>query len=142
MRKVAEWARKLIGERAIPLFTGPLLVIYHHRIPAPLSKRQWRRNEYHLLPCWARPDEDNLGKFINDALNGIVWKDDSQICFVVRTKSITSAKVGETFLHVRPLSPTEAFDYGAILDTITKNLTVDGHDDTETRLLRVCDPRH
>ena len=39
-------------------------------------------------PEWhtSKPDGDNLEKFVTDSLNGIYYKDDSQICFVIRKK--------------------------------------------------------
>lgn len=39
--------------------------------------------EYHT----GTPDVDNLIKFVGDALNGIFWKDDSQIAMVVGVKA-------------------------------------------------------
>ena len=38
--------------------------------------------EYHT----GRPDIDNLTKFIQDAMNKIFWKDDSQICVITAGK--------------------------------------------------------
>ena len=32
-----------------------------------------------LKPC-KKPDADNIAKVVSDALNGIVYEDDSQIC--------------------------------------------------------------
>jgi Holliday junction resolvase RusA-like endonuclease len=32
------------------------------------------------------PDADNLAKFVCDSLNGVYWKDDSCICFLLVTK--------------------------------------------------------
>ena len=39
-------------------------------------------------PEWhtGRPDIDNLQKFVQDALNGIYWRDDSLICQIVTRK--------------------------------------------------------
>ncbi len=39
-------------------------------------------------PLWhiKRPDIDNLLKFVMDSLNGVFWKDDSQICSVIAQK--------------------------------------------------------
>lgn len=31
------------------------------------------------IPCMTRPDCDNFGKGVCDALNGIAWRDDSQV---------------------------------------------------------------
>jgi Holliday junction resolvase RusA-like endonuclease len=39
-------------------------------------------------PEWhtSKPDGDNLEKFVTDSLNGIYYKDDSLICYVIRKK--------------------------------------------------------
>ena len=39
-------------------------------------------------PVWhtKTPDADNLAKFVCDALNGIFWKDDKVICFLMVSK--------------------------------------------------------
>ena len=40
------------------------------------------------IPHWhtSRPDIDNICKFVMDSLNGVFWKDDSQICQVTAYK--------------------------------------------------------
>lgn len=40
------------------------------------KKPQKPKSDYHIT----RPDLDNVTKGICDALNGVLWKDDSQIC--------------------------------------------------------------
>lgn len=47
------------------------------RIPKRLPGRVW---------CTTRPDSSNILKGIEDALNGIIWKDDSCICRHVVTR--------------------------------------------------------
>lgn len=50
-----------------------------YAVPKSASKRlqaKMRNNE--MLPV-IRPDWDNIGKLVCDALNGIAWKDDAQI---------------------------------------------------------------
>lgn len=63
-----------------PLLTGPLVVIVdvYRSIPASWSKaRQRDALEGRMRPT-NRPDVDNFAK-ITDALNRVVWMDDSQI---------------------------------------------------------------
>lgn len=43
-----------------------------------------------LMPCTKKPDVDNLIKFVFDALNGILWADDSQIIRVTASKSYSN----------------------------------------------------
>lgn len=69
-----------LAMRGAPLLTGPLRVTVHALFPVPAS---WsRKNRADALSGFVRPtgkpDCDNLGKEI-DALNGIVWHDDSQV---------------------------------------------------------------
>ena len=53
---------------------GPLMLVVTAFLPKPKSKP---KNKH----CWptSKPDWDNLGKLVSDALNGIVYRDDSQI---------------------------------------------------------------
>lgn len=82
------------------------------------------RKAQHLRPHIKKPDGDNLEKFLNDALNGVVWSDDSRIAYLVRTKTITDAKVGETIVFVRELKD-EAPDYALILSDIQEHLPIE-----------------
>lgn len=60
---------------------NPVALLVHVFRPIPES---WTKRDHHdaergaILPT-SRPDWDNYGK-ITDALNGIVWRDDSQVC--------------------------------------------------------------
>ena len=38
--------------------------------------------EWHI----SKPDGDNMEKFVTDSLNGVYYRDDSLICFVIRKK--------------------------------------------------------
>lgn len=52
-------------------------------IPPSWTKKRKAAAGYHT----SKPDADNIAKAIGDGLNGIVWRDDSQIavCTVVKT---------------------------------------------------------
>jgi Holliday junction resolvase RusA-like endonuclease len=86
-----------------PLMTGPLLVIAHFMIPVPLTVKGTKRKSQHMLNHAKRPDGDNLEKFLNDSLNGVLWTDDSQIACILRTKTYTKEREGSTVLFVREL---------------------------------------
>lgn len=60
-----------------PLMEGPLSVDVTavFPIPASWSKKRVAGAAWHT----GRPDGDNLLKAVGDGLNGIVWKDDSQV---------------------------------------------------------------
>lgn len=68
-----------------------------------------------------RPDGDNLEKYLNDSLNGLLWFDDSQIVWHVRSKLITSEKNGSTTIFVSEL-PTGKTDYPELMKIISENI--------------------
>lgn len=66
-----------LAMRGRPLFAGPVaLNIVVTRQP-PVSWSQKKR----AGTAWitSKPDWDNIGKLISDALNGIAWLDDAQV---------------------------------------------------------------
>lgn len=75
---VTEYAKYHMG-LAKPL-SGPVAVDITFYMPIPQSKSKAARER--LNGSWhiSKPDKDNLEKLLLDALNGIVWVDDSQVC--------------------------------------------------------------
>ena len=61
-------------EGAVNLFT-----IFHMPIPKSTSKKLSQRMRDGEIKHVKKPDNDNLLKFVKDCMNGIVWKDDSQV---------------------------------------------------------------
>ena len=61
------------GEWQRPPLEGPLQVCITVRILKPKSKPK--------KACWptSKPDADNYAKLVLDALNGVLWRDDSQV---------------------------------------------------------------
>jgi Holliday junction resolvase RusA-like endonuclease len=74
--------------RKAPL-TGPLHVMLEFLFPRPAAK-QWKSRA--MVREWktTKPDVDNLAKAVFDALNGIMWADDSQIVTCSVGKMIAS----------------------------------------------------
>lgn len=103
------------------LLKGPLIVIVHFRMPIPESFKGPRRQRLHLLPHAKRPDGDNLEKFLNDCLTGVVWEDDAQIAWLLRTKSVTANKIGSTTIFAKEIS-TNTVDYNEILCSIREHI--------------------
>ena len=71
-----------------PLLEGPveLRLLIDVAIPASWSKRkQAQALAAEILPT-TKPDVDNVIKAIGDGLNGVVWKDDSQVSDVIARK--------------------------------------------------------
>lgn len=61
-----------------PPADGPLCVCITAIFPRPKAKT-WKTKPMTREPHTARPDCDNCAKATLDALNGIAWRDDSQI---------------------------------------------------------------
>ena len=79
-------ARKVMGLRK-PL-EGPLAVEVNAFMPVPASwslTKKLAAVAQTILPT-SRPDLTNIVKAAEDALNGIVWRDDSQIVSLIMTK--------------------------------------------------------
>lgn len=55
-------------------------------VPASWSKGKRAQALAGLLHPTSKPDLDNYEKAVTDALNGVVYEDDSQICDVVKSK--------------------------------------------------------
>ena len=80
---------------------GPLEVIVGAFWPYPKSMSAKKRGVYGSQFHTSRSDADNVMKLIGDALNNIVWRDDSQICTLQITKRY--AAVPQTVIKVIPL---------------------------------------
>lgn len=105
-----------LTDKKLPMFTGPLLVVVQYRIPAPLSLPEKKRRPLHLEAHTKRPDGDNLDKFLNDALTGVLWDDDARIAFLFRSKINTKERIGETELFVRELDPGKVSHFDVLND--------------------------
>jgi Holliday junction resolvase RusA-like endonuclease len=74
--------------RGQPLFDGPCAVSLNIFMSVPAS---WSRRKRllalggDLLPT-KKPDADNIEKVVFDAMNGVVWRDDSQVVDSVKHK--------------------------------------------------------
>src|SRR5690606_3372583 len=58
---------------------GPVRVDVDFYLPRPKSLMR-RKDPPGPIPHTARPDVDNLLKSTKDALTGLVWRDDAQVC--------------------------------------------------------------
>lgn len=64
-----------------PLFEGPVAVSVSIEMPVPASwskKKQSQAAAGTLFPT-GKPDADNVLKALFDAMNGVVWVDDTQV---------------------------------------------------------------
>lgn len=73
-------AREVIAsERPAAPFAGPLVVEVSFVFAIPASRRKGKDKVSVGDPCLLRVDRGNLLKLIEDAMNGLVYDDDSQV---------------------------------------------------------------
>ena len=92
-------------------------------MPTPRG-RGWpvaKRREVDSTPHAIRPDGDNLEKFVNDAMNGLLWDDDSQIVWMIRSKTYINAPIGEIEIYAAEI-PKGKMDYDNIVNIIDENI--------------------
>lgn len=95
---VRETAQQAMGQTE--LLETPVGVYLYIRLPIPQSYSKKRKEA-----CLSgqekpikKPDIDNLAKSILDGMNGIVWKDDSQIVSLHITKVYASGSGVDVFI--------------------------------------------
>ena len=99
--KVALFAMsELRGQRMDP--DAPYRVTIQAKFAMPKSWSQKKRAEMDGTACLKKPDADNLAKSVCDGLNGVIWKDDSQV-FDIRVVK-RWADVGEMSVFVEDLA--------------------------------------
>ena len=77
------WIRQCaLDQVGNPCLEGALSVRLEIYVPVPASWAKKKRDAAlsGSLKATGRPDVDNVSKAYLDALNGIVWKDDAQVC--------------------------------------------------------------
>lgn len=70
------------------IIEGPAKLIMGMIYPIPKSWSKKKRLQAIQGTIWptVKPDVDNAEKLVSDALNGIVWVDDKQVCIVEKAK--------------------------------------------------------
>jgi Holliday junction resolvase RusA-like endonuclease len=88
--------------------TGPLHVDVIFVLPVPKSWSKWKHEAAEAGHYFhtSKPDRDNLVKLFKDALNGLFWLDDSQICMGF-TQKVYGAQP-RTWVRVRELEQMTA----------------------------------
>jgi len=107
------------------ILEGPLLVIVHFRLPTPKRLKKDPLYRAHGYPHTRRPDGDNLEKFMNDILKGIVFKDDCQIAWLLRSKTYTGEDEGSTTFFVKEIEDTAPPDYPQLLLAMEANINIE-----------------
>ncbi len=72
------------------MIDGPCYCRITAVFPRPKSKTK-KRDANPRLRHTSKPDCDNIAKSCCDALNGVAWKDDSQVCSLWVIKCVASA---------------------------------------------------
>jgi Holliday junction resolvase RusA-like endonuclease len=78
-------------ETGVTMMTGPVLLTLWFSMPRPKShyrtgKLSDKLKAYTPYYHTSKPDLDKLIRCVKDALTGIAWRDDSQVCFVLAEK--------------------------------------------------------
>lgn len=88
--KLAEKAIKEEFQKSYPdfdkPFNGPIRLTVRFFMPVPESISKKKKSLLYGKSHTKKPDLDNLVKTVCDALNGVVWNDDSQIVELYETK--------------------------------------------------------
>lgn len=75
-----------------------------------------------------KPDGDNLEKYLNDSLSGIVWRDDAQITWILRSKTVTAEKEGYTIFYAQEIDQAQP-DYDELLLAIREHIYINKGDE-------------
>lgn len=100
-----EIAWRAVDARNEAPFTGPVRVTIDIRKGIPESWPKWKKEMAiagEILPT-TKPDTDNVEKAIKDALNGVLWLDDSQVVEDQKTARYTADRPGVQVV-VEPLA--------------------------------------
>ena len=80
---MADFWKALVNAEARNWFTaplnGPIRVDSTFKFPRP-ARLNTKKHPEGLIHHWTRPDRDNLDKAVLDALKGVAWIDDAQVC--------------------------------------------------------------
>lgn len=100
---VAMFCRAAMRMHKRDMFLGPVAldVTFELPIPASWSKKDRAAALNGSLRPTSKPDLSNMVKLIEDAMNGIAFKDDSQICEGTSVKRY--AETPRIYVIVRPL---------------------------------------
>jgi len=81
------------------ILDGPIKLEVMFYMPIPKSAPKRNRPIWHTK----KPDLDNLIKFVKDCLNGIAWKDDSQVCSIAAEKMYNDEPQTVICIHEMPV---------------------------------------
>lgn len=102
----AAFRAEVEARTAARLLEGPLAVRIECWFPRPASHLRKDGGLAKSAPIWhvQRPDADNLAKFALDALNGVLWLDDSQVVELTVSKDWTLLSSPHTHIKIDQLT--------------------------------------
>lgn len=70
-----------LAMRSAPLLEGPLELVVRFYVPRPKGHYGARGNVLPSAPAWptVKPDATKLLRAVEDAMTGLVWRDDAQV---------------------------------------------------------------
>lgn len=97
------------------LFEGPcdVRMVIECMVPASWSQKKQRQALAGDIRPTTKPDVDNIVKAIFDGINGVVWKDDVQVCELGLTKRYSTTPC--VAVMVIPIKPSGIVDQGGLL---------------------------
>ena len=117
-------------------FEGPLILDVTVTINRPDS---WsKKKKAQAFYVTGKPDVDNVCKLIGDALNGITWKDDSQICDLHFRRRYRDG-CGET-VEIRIFAPGQGEPELMSQPNLETQHRTPRHCDLETHKMEACQP--
>lgn len=96
--RVRQACQQVMGSAAAVLCPVALRVVAFWPVPASWSKRK-RQQALEGLVVPGKPDADNIAKAVMDALIGVLYADDSQVCSLRVDKSYSLAPRIEIFAN-------------------------------------------
>ena len=101
--------------RILDPWSGPVRLECTFVFGAPKTWPKWKRALVAggvLVPHTARPDTSNLVKLVEDALSGVLYRDDAQVCEYGATLKVWGL-LDETRIRLTFLPVPDARDYSA-----------------------------
>ena len=127
--KMAQWradvrqaAMQAMSDSVIWRDTGIRLMVEFALMPPrniPAAKRGW-------LPHTKRPDIDKLFRALSDALTGVVWVDDSQICVSAINKVYAWDGRSGANISISPISDSDAKHMAKLTANLREFVSNDG----------------
>ncbi len=87
-KEIAALIKSFMNRNCIKMTASPVCVklVFNYSYPSKLNSSQKVLKDIGMLYKRTRPDLDNLCKLVMDAMNNLVFEDDSQVCKLICEK--------------------------------------------------------